>query len=85
MLTCKQFDEFMVDFLDRELPFAQRASCWMHLKLCRNCAKFVRQYEETIALGKQAFGDPDNPVPDTVPEDLINAAVARQRKARPNS
>ncbi len=85
MLTCKQFDDFMVDFLERDLPFTQRASCWMHLKLCRHCAKFVRQYEETIALGKQAFDDPDGPLPDTVPEDLINAAVAHRRNTRPNN
>ena len=82
MLTCKQFDDFMVDFLDRELPLPQRISCWMHLKMCRQCAKFVRQYEETISLGKQAFGDPDDPVPDSVPEDLINAAVAHRRSTK---
>ena len=81
MLTCKQFDDFMVDFLERDLPLSQRLSCWLHLKMCRDCSKYVRQYEQTIALGKQAFDDPDKPVPNSVPEDLINAALAHRHNA----
>lgn len=82
MLTCKQFDEFMVDFLERNLPIAQRTGCWVHLKMCRDCSKFVRQYKQTIALGKQAFDDPDDLVPEAVPEELINAALAHRRNAK---
>lgn len=81
MLTCKQFDDFMVDFLEHDLPFSQKLGCWMHLKMCRDCSKFVRQYQQTITLGKQAFDNPDEPVPDSVPEDLIKAALAHRQKA----
>lgn len=84
MLTCKQFDDFMVDFLEKDLPFAQRLGCWLHLKMCRDCAKFVHQYQQTIALGKQAFEDPNEPVPESVPEDLINAALVHRRNAESN-
>ena len=84
MLTCKEFDDFMVDFLEHELPLRHKVSCWLHLKMCRDCSKFVRQYQQTIELGKQAFGDPDDPVPDSGPEDLITAARAYRRQPRSN-
>lgn len=85
MLTCKQFDEFMVDYLEQDLPITQMFSCWLHLKLCRDCKKFVREYKQAIALGQQAFEDPDDPVPESVPEDLINAALAHRRNAESDS
>ena len=81
MLTCKQFDEFMLDFLEHDLPLGQRLGCWLHLKMCRDCALFIRQYEQTIALGKRAFENPEDEVPDSVPEDLIKAALAHQHKS----
>jgi len=78
MLTCKEFDDFMVDYLDQELPVWQRFMCWLHVKMCRECANFVREYHRTIALGKSAYDAPDEPVPDSVPEELISAALAHR-------
>jgi len=81
MLTCREFDEFMLDYLDGELSAWSRFKCWLHVTICRECTEFVRQYHRTIALGQQAFDDPDESVPDSVPEELIRAALDR-RKAR---
>ena len=79
MLTCKEFDDFMVDYLDQELPVWQKFMCWLHVKMCRECAHFIREYQRTIALGKMAYDDPDEPLPDSVPEELIEAALAHRR------
>ena len=81
MLTCKEFDEFMVDFLEDGLPVWQKFMCWLHVRMCRECAHFVRQYQRAIALGQTAFDDPDEQVPDSVPEELMKAALSR-RKAK---
>ncbi len=78
MLTCKEFDDFMVDYLDQGLPVWQKFMCWLHVKMCRECAHFVREYQRTIALGKMAYDDPDEPLPDSVPEELIEAALAHR-------
>ncbi len=78
MLTCKEFDDFMVDYLDEDLPVWQKFMCWLHVKMCRECAHFVREYQRTIALGKIAYDAPDEPVPDSVPEELIKAALAHR-------
>jgi len=79
MLTCKEFDHFMVDYLEGGLPIWQKYMCWLHVKMCRECAHFVRQYRRAIALGQHAFDDPDDEVPDSVPEELIKAALSHRR------
>lgn len=79
MLTCRDFDRFMVDYLDDDLPVKQRLACWLHVTMCRDCARYVREYRRTIALGKQAFEELDAPVPDDVPEDLIKAALSHRK------
>jgi len=81
MLTCKEFDEFMMNYLEGDLPVWQKYMCWLHIKMCRECAYFVRQYHRVVALGQNTFDFPDDPVPDSVPEDLIKAALA-YRKAK---
>jgi len=80
MLTCKEFDDFMVDYLDEDLPVWQKFMCWLHVKMCRECAHFVQKYQRSIALGKAAYDTPDGPVPDSVPEELIKAALAHREK-----
>ena len=79
MLTCKEFDDFMVDYLDQDMPVWQKVMCWLHLKMCRECADFVRDYQRTIVLGQMAYDDPAEPVPSSVPDELIKAALAHQK------
>ena len=77
MLTCKEFNEFMIDYLEGGLPVWQKYMCWLHVKMCRECAYFVQQYHRVIALGQNACDSPDDPVP----EELVKAAMAH-RKAK---
>lgn len=79
MLTCKEFDDFMIDYLEGGLPVWQKYLCWLHVKMCRECAHFVRQYQRTIALEQSAFDSVNDPVPGWVPDELVNAALARRR------
>ncbi len=81
MLTRKEFDELMIDYLEGGLPVWQKFMCWLHLKMCRESAHFIRQYHRVIALGQRAFDCPDGSVPDSVPEELVKAALAH-RKAK---
>jgi len=81
MLTCKEFDNFMIDYLEGSLPVWQKYVCWLHVKMCRECSYFIEQYQRVVALEQTAFDSPDAPVPDSVPEELVKAALAyRQGK-----
>ncbi len=79
MLTCKEFDDFMIDYLEGRLPVWQKYLCWLHVKMCRECANFIRQYRRVIMLGQRAFDYSDGAVPDSVPEELVKAALARRK------
>jgi len=79
MLTCKEFDAFMVDYLEGGLPVWQKFMWWLHVRMCRECAYFIRQYRRVIALGQDAFDSPDDAVPDSVPEELVQAAIAHRK------
>ena len=76
MITCREFDEFIDAYLDRELPPRQRRVFELHLKICRNCRAYLDAYRCTIEVAKRVVDDLDRPVPDEVPEEFIKAILA---------
>ena len=83
-MTCRQFTAFIADFLAGELPTLAREQFQHHLGLCANCARYLADYRAAIALGQQAFADLDAPVPDDVPQELVDA-ILRARRASSDS
>jgi anti-sigma factor RsiW len=80
-VTCREFADFMMDYLSDELSSESRAQFDHHLSLCANCRKHLASYEETMKLGKRAFDDEDSTVPPDVPEELVKAILAARRPA----
>jgi anti-sigma factor RsiW len=79
-VTCRDFSNFILDYLSDELPRAQRAEFDRHLRLCVNCQRYLTSYQESVALGNRAFDDDDAAVPEGVPADLVRAILAARRK-----
>ena len=79
-MTCREFADFMMDYLAGELLPPVRQQFDVHLSLCSNCRKYLKGYEETIRLGKRAFDDDEALVPAEVPEDLVKAIIAASRR-----
>ena len=80
-VTCREFADFMMDYLSDELPAESRAEFEYHLSVCGNCRKYLASYEESVKLGKRAFDDEDSTLPEDVPEELINSILAARRRA----
>ena len=78
MLTCKEFDEFMLAYLEDGMPVWQKYMCWLHVKMCRECADFVANYRRNFSKGLSAVERADAPVPHSVPNQLVKAALVRQ-------
>jgi anti-sigma factor RsiW len=79
-VTCREFAEFMGDYLSGALPSGERSAFEHHLQLCLNCRKYLAGYEQTVKLGKRAFEDDDAAVAAEVPEELVKAILdARNR------
>lgn len=79
-MTCRELIDFLMSYLDGELPDDVRAPFEHHLSLCPPCDRYLRQYKATVAAGKAAFANTDADVPADVPEELIHAVLqSRQR------
>jgi anti-sigma factor RsiW len=82
-MTCREFAEFLADYLANELPSDVEASFERHMRNCPNCRRYLASYRETVALGRKAFDDESASVPTDVPEGLVQAIL--QARNRPGS
>jgi anti-sigma factor RsiW len=81
-LSCRDFVEVIMAFLDDELDTEQRALFDAHMVACPDCENYLDSYKTTVALGKSICDpeDADAPVPDDVPEELVQAVIAARRQ-----
>jgi len=82
MMNCRQLVDFLMAYLDGELPEDQRARFERHLSLCPACVVYMNSYIETVKMGKAACACPDEPIPADVPEELVRAILAARGGAR---
>lgn len=78
-MTCREFADFMADYLSGELPGEIRARFDEHLSVCPNCVTYLANYEQTTMLGRRAFKNDDPALPGDVPDDLVKAILASRR------
>jgi anti-sigma factor RsiW len=77
-VNCKEFTEFLMAWLDGELPEAQRAVFEAHIRDCPPCLTFLDTYRDTIRLGKAVCLEDDASLHE-VPESLVQAILASRR------
>lgn len=82
MLTCREFDAFILDYLDGRLSRRDQLMFDLHMRMCKICRDYVESYKRTIALEKGAFADLDAPVPAEVPEALVRSVMAARAEGR---
>ncbi len=67
-VTCKEFTEAITDYLEGQLGLFRWVRFQMHLGICLNCRRFLKQMKQTIdTLGRL----PAEPVPPHVREELM--------------
>jgi anti-sigma factor RsiW len=82
-MNCREFTEFLHEYLFGDLPDEERAAFDAHLAECPWCVAYLDNYRKTVLLEKAAFSlPPDGPAPGEAPEELIQAILnARVRTA----
>ena len=75
-ITCDEFEDFIAEYFEGELPTKQRQTFDLHLKVCSECRAYLKAYRNTIALGRTAFAHGDASVPEDMPKDLVTAILA---------
>ena len=78
-ITCREFVEFLDDYLAAALPDAERPAFNAHLAACPSCVAYMRTYQASIRLGKAVLSGPE--LPAHVPEELLQALLAACKKA----
>ena len=78
-MTCQELLDFLMDYVDGQLPAAQLEVFEQHLQACPPCVHYVDSYRETAAVGR-SICEHDNALPPDVPEALVDAILrARER------
>jgi anti-sigma factor RsiW len=81
-MNCREFSEFLHEYLFDNLPAAERAEFEKHLAECPWCVAYLDSYKKTIQLEQAAFSAPeDAPPPADAPEELVRAIL----RARPRT
>lgn len=76
-MTCRDFIEFLHEFLDGGLAPSQRAVFEHHLRICPSCVAYLRTYEKTIELGREALAEDEG---EGMPEALVTAILAAREQ-----
>ncbi|MGI9383177.1 MAG: anti-sigma factor family protein [Methyloligellaceae bacterium] len=75
MITCRELERFVADYMAGTLPSAQRYVFMLHLLACRECRDYLRSYRRAIEIGRAVFIERDAPPPPDVPEVFIEAVL----------
>jgi anti-sigma factor RsiW len=84
-VTCRDFADFLMDYLDGSLSAPERECFKEHLAECSDCAAYLATYQETIRLGKAVCADDKGVIPPEVPDELVRAIVAARSAKRKQS
>jgi anti-sigma factor RsiW len=81
-MNCREFTEFLHEYLFGNLSAEERAEFELHLAECPWCVAYLDSYQKTIELERGAFSAPEDAAPPAdAPEELIKAILsARTQK-----
>jgi anti-sigma factor RsiW len=67
--------EVLMDYLEGELPPAERELLDLHLAACPECVDYLASYEQTVRLGKVCCKSEEEEA-EALPEELVQAILA---------
>jgi len=78
-VKCQEIVEFLMDYIEGELPEHVKACFDMHLQMCPPCVDYLKTYRETILIAKGCCCDHPEAKLQEVPEPLIQAILAARK------
>ncbi len=79
MITCSEFESFILAYLEDELAARQKYVFKLHLKMCPECRDYLRLYRASMVLAKGALGKDREHLEENIPEDLVKAVLAARK------
>lgn len=83
MITCRELIDLLLDYGEGALSDAQRRAVEEHLAVCPPCVEYLRNYQQTIELGRSACADPRNAALEAqIPDSVANEILEKLRQSR---
>ncbi len=79
-VTCREFVDFLDDYLSGALSDEAREGFHSHLAACPSCVAYMKTYEASVQLGRTVLTRSEEPVPEEVPEELLEVILAARKK-----
>lgn len=79
-ISCRDFVEFLDDYLAGAVSGPRLEEFSVHLSMCPSCVAYMKTYRDASRMGKAALQQTDDPVPAEIPEALVHAILAARRK-----
>ena len=79
-MTCREFADFIFDYLAGELDADVGALFERHLTRCPSCVADLAQYRAATIAGYEVFREETDDIPVDVPEELIQAILSSRRR-----
>ena len=73
MISCRDFEDFIIQYLEGDLPWNKRFIFKAHLKVCKECRDYLAAYRLSMVTTRKALAQEELP---EVPEDLVKAVLA---------
>jgi len=80
-LNFREFIEFLMAYLEGEIPHDERALFEAHLAICPECRNYLATYKATVRLAKSAPSATAEEIPEDVPERLVTAILAARDRS----
>lgn len=78
-LTCRQVEQFLLDYLEGQVSLWTWYKFRYHLLLCDDCRQYLQDYRNAVALGRRIFANPDDEAIGKVPDEIL-VAILKSRK-----
>ncbi|MCH7518860.1 MAG: zf-HC2 domain-containing protein [Candidatus Dadabacteria bacterium] len=75
MLNCREFEEFIDDYIDGKLLSSVSRKVYLHLLACWDCKSYIRAYKRSIEMSKAFCDKLDSEVLEDVPDELISIVL----------
>lgn len=82
MITCAEFERFVVDHFEGQLGPGERRLFERHMAMCPPCRVSWESYVKAVALGRKLFAEAERDDPAPVDEALVAAVLAARSGAR---
>jgi anti-sigma factor RsiW len=80
--SCQDVQSHLTEYTEGSLPLGRRLGIWIHLQVCKACARFLRGLRALPGLAKRALSPPEE-APEAAVRALAGVKTALRKPPAP--